>query len=72
MNNFDPERIAEYIKPLTDEEIAALTPEQARARLGVLRTIQQGAFTPKQLKKQRQKQKFSARLAARLRDSAKV
>lgn len=66
---FDPARVMEYAKPLTEEEIAALTPEQAKARLGVLKMIQAGMMTPKQIKIQRRKSKYSARLKQRLMQS---
>lgn len=63
---FDPARVMEYAKPLTKEEIAALTPAQAQARLGVLKMIQAGMLTPKQIKIQRRKNKYSERLKQRL------
>jgi uncharacterized membrane protein len=63
---FSPEKIAEYIKPRTPEEIAAMTPQEQQARLGVLKMIQNGLMTPKQIKAQKRKSKFSARLQQRL------
>lgn len=63
---FDPELVKAYAKPLTDEEVRALTPQQAQARLGILKMIKAGMMTPKQIKKERRKNKFSARLKQRL------
>lgn len=65
--SFDPARIQEYAKPLTAEEINNLTPEEAKARLFLLKAIQSKSMSPKEIKKHKRSQKFSAKLAQRLR-----
>lgn len=65
--SFDPELIQKYSKPLTPEELAALTPAEVQARLFLLKAIQSKSMTPKEIKHHKRSQKFSAKLAARLR-----
>jgi len=64
---FDPARMREYIKPLTAEEINALTPAEAQARMFLLKAIQSKSMSPKEMKRHKRSQKFSAKLAQRLR-----
>lgn len=56
----DPALVADYVKPLTEEEINAMTPQERLARLTLLKQIQANQ------KSEKKKGKFSERLRRRV------
>lgn len=56
----DPALVADYVKPLGEEEISKLTPQEALARLTLLKQIQASQ------KSEKKKGKFSERLRRRV------